>query len=46
MFRVSKTAALVLFSALAFTLTYLFVEGKLLDVIVRAVEAVGRLGRR
>ena len=46
MFRGWKIVALVLVSALTFTLAYLFVQGRLLDVVVRSVEAVGRLGRR
>jgi hypothetical protein len=41
-----KIVVLVLVSALTGFLLYLFVEGRLLSVVVRAVEAVGRLGRR
>ena len=41
-----KIVVLVLVVGLTCTLIYLFVEGRLLNVLVRAVEAVGRLGRR
>jgi hypothetical protein len=46
MIRRWKIVALVLVSALTCSLVYLFIEGRLLSVVVRVVEAVGRLGRR
>jgi|HubBroStandDraft_1064217.scaffolds.fasta_scaffold28318_4 hypothetical protein len=46
MIRRWKIVVLVLVTALTGSLVYLFVEGRLLSVLVRAVEAVGRLGRR
>ena len=46
MFRRWKIVALLLVSALTGSLAYLFVVGRLLSVVVRVLEVVGRLGRR
>jgi hypothetical protein len=46
MFRQWKIVALVLVVGLTGSLVYLFIVGKLLGVVVRLVEVVGRLGRR
>jgi hypothetical protein len=43
--RTSKIVALVLVVGLIGSLVYLFIAGRLLGVIVRVVEIVGRLGR-
>ena len=45
MFRRWRFVALLLVSALTCAVVYLFVVGRLLGVIVRVVEVVGRLGR-
>jgi hypothetical protein len=46
MFRQWKIVALVLVVGLTGSLVYLFIVGRLLGVVVRVVEVVGRLGRR
>ena len=46
MLRGWKFIALVLVVGLTGSLAYLFVEGRLLGVVVRVVEVVGILGRR
>jgi hypothetical protein len=46
MFRGWKIVALVLVVGLTGSLAYLFIVGRLLGVVVRVVEVVGRLGRR
>jgi hypothetical protein len=46
MFRRWKIVVLVLVVGFIGSLVYLFVEGRLLGVVVRVVEVVGRLGRR
>ena len=46
MFRRWKIVALLLVSALTGSLAYLLIVGRLLGVVVRVVEVVGRLGRR
>ena len=46
MFRRWKIVALVLVVGLTGSLAYLFIEGRLLGVVVRVVEVVARLGRR
>jgi hypothetical protein len=45
-FRRWKIVVLVTVVGLTGSLLYLLVEGRLLGVVVRVVEAVGRLGRR
>jgi membrane associated rhomboid family serine protease len=45
MFRRWKIVALLLVCCLTGSLFYLFLMGRLLDVVVRVVEVVGRLGR-
>jgi hypothetical protein len=45
MFKRWKFVVLVIVVGVTGTLIYLLVEGRLLSVLVRAVEAVGRLGR-
>jgi hypothetical protein len=46
MFRRWKIVALVLVFSLTGSLVYLFIVGRLLGVVVRVLEVVGRLGRR
>ena len=46
MIRRWKIVALVIGVGLTGCLMYLFIEGRLLSVVVRVVEIVGRLGRR
>jgi hypothetical protein len=46
MFRPWKIAALVLVFGLTCSFVYLFVVGRLLGVVVRVLEVIGRLGRR
>jgi len=46
MLRQWKIVLLVAVFCLTLCLVYFDVQGRLLSVIVRAVEAVGRLGRR
>ena len=46
MFRGWRIVALLLVCCLTFSLFYLLLMGRLLDVVVRVVEAVARLGRR
>jgi hypothetical protein len=46
MFRRWRIVALLLVCSLACFLFYLFLMGKLLDVVVPVVEAVARLGRK
>ena len=46
MFRPWKIVALVLVVGLTGSLVYLFIVGRLLGVVVRVLEVVGRLGRR
>jgi hypothetical protein len=46
MIRRWKIVALVLVVGLAGSLVYLFIVGRFLEVVVRVVEVVGRLGRR
>jgi hypothetical protein len=45
MFRRWRIVALLLVCCLTCSLFYLFLIGRLLDVLVRVVEAVVRLGR-
>jgi len=46
MFRRWRIGALLLVCCLTCSLFYLFLMGRLLDVVVRVVEAVGSLGRK
>jgi hypothetical protein len=46
MLRTWKIVALVLVVGLTGSLVYLFIAGRLLAVVVRVVEVVGRLGTR
>jgi hypothetical protein len=46
MFRRWKIVALVLVVGLTGSLVYLFIVERLLGVVVRVLEVVGRLGRR
>jgi hypothetical protein len=45
MIRRWKTVALVVVVGVTCSLVYLFIAGRLLGVVVRVVEIVGRLGR-
>jgi hypothetical protein len=46
MFRRWKIVALVVVLGIIGSLVYLFIAGRLLGVVVRVLEVVGRLGRR
>jgi hypothetical protein len=46
MFRRWKIVVLVLVVGLTGSLVYLLIAGRLLGVVVRVMEIVGRLGRR
>jgi hypothetical protein len=46
MFRRWRIVAFLLVCCLTSSLSYLFLMGRLLDVVVRVVEFVGRLGRK
>ena len=46
MFRRWRIVALLLVCCLTCSLFYLFLMGRLLDVVVRVVEAVVRLGKK
>jgi hypothetical protein len=46
MIRRWKIVVIVLVAALTGSLAYLFIVGRLMNVFVRVLEALGRLGRR